>query len=233
MILLPKKVLIVEDELITQRYIKNSVEEMGIEVIGSIDNAPDVLQILKAKECNMILMDINIKGQKDGIILAREILRGRDIPILFISAYSDDETIEEILEFSSDGFVSKPFTSRELEIALRVSYRAFVERQNIKKSKYNFIEDIVIDEEYRFSFRDRELYYHNRAIKLTNNQLKLLELLLKHKDHTVSVEEIRYTIWGKDDIANSTMRTLVYSLRKLLPSLNISNHSKIGYSINI
>ena len=229
--ILPSRVLIVEDELITQRYIRDSIKDMKIEVIGCSDSAKETIEILRDKECDMILMDINIKGQKDGILLAREILRDRSLPILFISAYNDDETLEEISEFSSDGFLSKPFTSRELEIAIKVSYRGFIDRQkDRRKSK---IDDIVLGRNYRFSFVDRELYHNNISIKLTSNQLKLIELLLKHKQHTVSSEEIIYTIWGRDNISDSTVRTLIYSLRKVAPTLNITNHSKIGYSIDI
>jgi len=233
--ILPKKILIVEDELITQRYIKNSIEDMGIEVVGCSDSAKDTLRILKSVECDMILMDINIRGSKDGILLAKDILRDKNIPILFISAYNDDETIEEILEFSSDGFVSKPFTSRELEIAVQVSYKAFINRKKEKQQqRYSCVEkEIMLDRNYKFSFENRELSCDNILISLTPKQIKLIELLLKNRYHTVSTEEISDRVWGTCDTSNSTIRTLIYSLRKILPTINIINHSKLGYSIEL
>jgi DNA-binding response OmpR family regulator len=231
--ILPKKIIIVEDELITQRYIRNSIEDMGIEVVGCCDNAKDTLLITKSVEFDMILMDINIRGAKDGIILAKEILRDKNIPILFISAYNDDETLEEILEFSSDGFVSKPFTSRELEIAVKISYKAFKDKEK-NLEQHNYIEkEIILNKVYRFSFINRELYHYNKLISLTPKQIKLIELLLKNRHHTVSTEEIAYTVWESDSISSSTIRTLIYSLRKILPSIKITNHSKMGYSIEV
>jgi DNA-binding response OmpR family regulator len=230
--ILPKKILIVEDELITQRYIKNSMENIGIEVIGCSDSADNTLLILKDKECDMILMDINIRGKKDGILLAKEILQNINLPILFISAYNDDETIDEILEFSSDGFISKPFTSRELEIAVQISYKGFMDRVKHISKVVDIADEVKITEEYKFSFKDRVLYSNNIIVKLTHNQLMLMELLLKNRYHAVSIEEIMHTVWHSDNISHSTIRTLVYSLRKIAPTITIINHSKIGYSID-
>jgi len=230
--ILPKKILIVEDELITQRYIKNTMQNINIEVIGATDNAEDTIEILKNNQCDMILMDINIRGQKDGILLAKDILRDRELPILFISAYNDDETLDEILEFSSDGFISKPFTSRELEIAVQVSYKAFINRQKNRDSLLSVDRDIRLTETDIFSQKDKILYHNNIAIKFTHHQQLLIELLIKNLHHTVSKEEIIVTIWHKEDISDSAIRTLIYSIRKLVPTLSIKSHSKIGYYID-
>jgi len=180
-----------------------------------------------------MLRYINIRGQKDGILLAKDILRDRELPILFISAYNDDETLDEILEFSSDGFISKPFTSRELEIAVQVSYKAFINRQTKKNSLLSIDNNIQLTPTDRFSKKDKTLYHNNIAIKFTQHQQLLIELLIKNLHHTVSKEEIIVRIWNKDNISDSTIRTLIYSIRKLVPTLLIKSHSKIGYYIEI
>jgi len=226
----PKKILIVEDELITQRYIKTTLKKMGVEIIKCSSNSIETIKLLEKHSFNMILMDINIKGQVDGISLARDILEDINIPILFISAYNDDDTIDEILEFSSDGFISKPFTSRDLEIAVKVSYKNFITKTQIQNSKV-IDRDIILNSEYSFSLKKRVLYFNNQEVELTLNQLKLIEVLVENINNTVSIEQLESIIWYEKNMSNSILRTLIYSIRKLAPTLKIINHSKIGYSI--
>lgn len=226
----PKKILIVEDELITQRYIKITLKKMGVENFESAMSAIEAIQLLKESSFNMILMDINIKGQIDGITLAKSILQDINIPIIFISAYNDDATIDEILEFSSDGFISKPFTSKDLEITIKMSYKNFVNRNQIQNSKVTN-RDIILNNEYTFSLKKIILYHNNREIELTLNQLKLIEALVENINNTVSIEQLKSIIWYEKNMSDSTLRTLIYSIRKLAPTLNIISHSKIGYCI--
>ncbi|HIP29004.1 MAG TPA: response regulator, partial [Sulfurovum sp.] len=112
---LPQSVLIIEDEAITQRYLKDILGQYNLECVDCYDNAKDALAHIKTKKYEMILMDINIKGSMDGIQLAREILRTRTIPIIFITAHSDNDTFQEVLELSPYGFISKPFSSQDVE----------------------------------------------------------------------------------------------------------------------
>ena len=84
--ILPNHIMIVEDEAITQRYLKEILEQRDVHISGCFDNAEDAIEALKNTPCEMILMDINIKGAMDGIQLARYILRTYTLPIVFISA---------------------------------------------------------------------------------------------------------------------------------------------------
>jgi DNA-binding NarL/FixJ family response regulator len=92
---MPKKIVIVEDEVITQRFLQDIFSQYDTAVVGCFDNAGDLLANIKGLACDMILMDINIKGPVDGIQLARKILEKHDLPIVFIPAHKDDETLEE------------------------------------------------------------------------------------------------------------------------------------------
>lgn len=228
--MIPKTILIVEDELITQRYIKTTIKKMGVESFACAVSAIETTKLLKENSFNMILMDINIKGQVDGITLAKNILKDMNIPILFISAYNDDATIDEILEFSSDGFISKPFTSKDLEISIKMSYKNFINRNHLHNTKI-IDTNILLNKEYSFSLKRRVLYYKNQELELTLNQLKLLEVLVENINNTVSIEQLKSIIWYEKNISNSALRTLIYSIRKLAPTLKIISHSKIGYCI--
>jgi len=226
---LPKKIMIVEDEVITQRYLKDILEQKNVETIICVDNAVDTLQMLQSGSYEMILMDINIKGHIDGISLAKEILKTYQIPIIFITAYTDEKTLDEVLELSPYGFISKPFTSKEIIIALQIAYKRFLIYEASKKENIDTTKSVVITERYTFSQDTSTLYDNKKAVKLSARQQKLLEILVKNLNHTVLFDDIHRYIWEIEIISNSTLRTLVYSVRKQLPELPLCSYSKQGY----
>ena len=233
--LLPKKILIVEDEVITQRYLQNIFEQYDVHVVACLDNASDTLEILSSTCCDMILMDINIKGATDGIQLARQILKTQDIPIVFITAHNDEDTLEEILELAPYGFIGKPFSSKEIVVTLQIAYKRYLthlelyNKTTIKEKIDNPI--VIIDEHYSFSLEELELYYDGEIVKLNKKQNKLLSILVDNIDTIVDYEILVSYVWDTENIADSSLRTLVYSVRKLLPDLPILSFSKLGYSL--
>jgi DNA-binding response OmpR family regulator len=229
---LPQNVVIVEDEVITQRYLQDILSGNDVNVSGCFDNAADTLEGLKTIRCDMILMDINIKGSTDGIQLARKILETYTFPVVFITAHNDDATLEELLELAPYGFISKPFSSKEVITTLKIAYKRYLthtEASQVKTSEEPT--DIVINDYYTYSLKISALYYDGQIVKLNNKQNKLLEVLSKNINNTVAYEILISHLWDDDRIADSTLRTLVYSVRKLLPDLPIVSHSKVGYSL--
>ena len=234
--LLPKNILIVEDEVITQRYLQDIFEQYDVNVVACLDNAPDTLDILSSACCDMILMDINIKGAMDGIQLARQILRTYDIPIVFITAHNDEETLEEILELAPYGFIGKPFSSKEIVVTLQIAYKRYLTHVELYNTTVQVkpVDNIVaINEHYSYSLDLMELYYDKHIVKLNKKQNKLLGILVDNLDTVVDYELLIAHIWDTESIADSSLRTLVYSLRKLLPDLPILSFSKMGYSLHV
>jgi len=223
--------MIVEDEAITQRYLKDILTEKGVKNIDCLDNAEDAMEAIRVKEYQLILMDINIKGTIDGIQLSKKILDKYVLPIVFISAYSDDETMEDVLELSPYGFITKPFGSNEVLTSLRVAYKRFLTFE-AKVMKERSDKMIQISEQYHYSINTSTLFEYGKAVKLNSKQNILMEILVKNINNTVSFDELTIQIWSDELIADSSLRTLVYSLRKLLPALPLHTQSKQGYSLN-
>jgi len=229
---LPKKLIIVEDEVITQRYLQDIVSQYDVEITGCFDNARDILVDIKSLECDMILMDINIKGPMDGIQLAREILRSVSVPIVFITAHNDDDTLEELLELAPYGFIAKPFSSKDVLVTLQVAYKRYLTHCAVHDSvEIMNYSDIQINKKYTYSKKNLELYINNDIVKFNHKQRLLISILVSHINHPVSYDVLIDKIWGDEPIADSALRTLVYSVRKILPDLPITSHSKIGYML--
>ncbi len=147
--LLPSKVIIVEDELMSQRHITGILESLGVEVVGCFDNASDARAAITKDSCDMILMDINIKGSEDGIQLSRSLLQQYNIPIVFISAYSDGETLEEVMDLSPYGFITKPFGAKDVEVAIGIAYSRFKIDKNKKPPRMHRRRQMPYQTRYR------------------------------------------------------------------------------------
>lgn len=230
---LPENIVIVEDEVITQRHLQDILLQYEIHVSGCFDNAADTIEALDHIECDMILMDININGSIDGIQLARKILETHPLPIIFITAHNDDATLEELLELAPYGFIGKPFSSKEVMVTLTIAYKRYLVHTEVPKMPVSDASstDIVINKYYLYSQDLSLLYYDGESVKLNRKQRTLVELLSKNVNTIVSYDTIITHLWDDDTVADSTLRTLVYSLRKLLPDLPIISHSKMGYSL--
>lgn len=229
----PQYIMIIEDEVITQRYLKDILGQHEVARVDCLDNAKDALSQVKKEKYDMILMDINIKGSMDGIQLAREILRTHTLPIVFITAHNDSETFQEVLELSPYGFIGKPFSSRDVEVAIQLAYKRHLTNQEVDNKKTND-EDrkiIMISDRYHYSCEAASLYCDDSLVKLNAKQNKLLEILSLNINNVVGYDSLVVAIWGDSDVADSALRTLVYNIRKILPDLPIVSHSKVGYSL--
>jgi len=228
----PENIVIVEDEVITQRYLQDIFAQQGVNVSGCFDNASDTMKGLQGINCNMILMDINIKGPIDGIQLAKKILEHYTLPIIFITAHNDDATLEEILELAPYGFIGKPFSSKEVLVAVKIAYKRYVTHTEISTANANNkSSDVIIGDYYRYSHDLGALYYDRQAVRLNKKQSMLIEILSKNINTTVRYDTLISYLWEDESVSDSTLRTLVYSVRKLLPDFPIVSHSKFGYSL--
>ena len=183
----------------------------------------------------MILMDINIKGSVDGIQLAKDLLKKYAFPIVFITAHNDDETFQEVLELSPYGFIEKPFSRKDIVFTLQLAYQRYLSHEiNSKVKPTNEIREyLILNEHYSYSRPLKILYHDDQPVKLSVKQSKLLEVLIKNVNHTVGYDVLTSAIWENDIVADSALRTLVYSVRKTFPDLPVFSYSKIGYSIEI
>jgi PAS domain S-box-containing protein len=136
------KILIVEDEMIISMEIKQKLRGMGYEVVGQAITGESA--ILKAGETNpdLVLMDIRLKGEMDGITAAKRIIELYDLPIIFLTAHSDKATLERAIAVSPSGYLLKPFKERELMTNIEMS----LHKHRIKKKVREEIHPETISE---------------------------------------------------------------------------------------
>ena len=112
------RVLIVEDEMIISAKISMYLEEFGYEVAGSLTRGEQVLEICRHDPPDILLLDINLKGDLDGIQTAEKLQEIAQVPIIYLTANSDASTFARARQTKPLAFVTKPFQKAELERAL-------------------------------------------------------------------------------------------------------------------
>ncbi len=111
----PIKILIVEDEIIVAMEIEFALQSSGFNVVGKASNSQKALELAEKFLPDVILMDINIKGNSNGIETALDIFKFHKPAVIFVSAYSDKETMDKLKKVQPHFYLSKPYTHSELK----------------------------------------------------------------------------------------------------------------------
>jgi DNA-binding response OmpR family regulator len=115
------RALIVEDEALIAEELRERLSELGFSVIGAVDSADEGIEIA-TRECpDLVLMDIRLKGRKDGVQAALEIRQEVDVSIVYLTAHSDRLTVDRAKLTDHDGFILKPFRRDELQSTIQVA----------------------------------------------------------------------------------------------------------------
>lgn len=219
------KVLVVEDEQLIAFEIESALESLGFIVDGA-KNSDEAIKSVNDFKPNIILMDINLEhSKKDGIDTVKEVKQIiPDMPIIYLTAFSDDKTFDRAIETEPKAYLIKPFKREELKTNIKIALN-----NNTAKNKQ--IEDKSIkylDENLYFNTKEEQLYKNDVPIKLSKNEKALLTLLLGARGHIVSLQNIESHVWSDKVVADSTVRSLIHRLRcKTDPKL-IKNHLGIG-----
>lgn len=129
------KILIVEDESIVAMDIKHRAEGLGYRVIGVTPSGEEALEMVRENPPDLILMDIVLKGKIDGIETAQRIHDTYDIPVLYLTAYSDEETLKRAKITEPFGYIIKPFEDRELHSSVEIAIYKHEMDRKLKESE--------------------------------------------------------------------------------------------------
>ncbi len=131
---MPVRIMIVEDEALVARDIKNSLTSFGYEVCAIVNSGEDAINTAEEKKPNLVMMDIMLKGKIDGIEAADEIRRRLHIPVIYLTAYTDEDTIRRAKVSEAFGYLLKPFEERELRTTIEMALYKHQMEQKLKES---------------------------------------------------------------------------------------------------
>jgi diguanylate cyclase len=115
------RALIVEDEILIAEELKQRLSLLGFSVIAAVDSAEEGIAIATRERPDLVLLDIRLKGKKDGVQAAKEIRQKVNVPLVYLTAHSDRLTVDRVKETEYDGFLLKPFREHELQTTIEIA----------------------------------------------------------------------------------------------------------------
>ena len=125
-------ILIVEDEVIIAKDMSLTLAKLGYQITGHCVSGEEAIGMAEEKHPDIIVMDIMLKGEMTGIDAAKEIHNKYNIPVVFITAYSDEDTISRANSSSPFGYIVKPFKANDLRATIETALNRFHEEQSLK-----------------------------------------------------------------------------------------------------
>ena len=140
------RILIVEDEAIIAMEVKSQLYSLGYEVTSIVNNGKEAIMKIEIDKPDLILMDIRIKGEMDGIETAEVIRNQFGIPVIFSTAYLDQQRIERLKITMPFGYVLKPIQERDLKVTIEMAlYVAKIDKERKKNEELQRVQLIIIE----------------------------------------------------------------------------------------
>lgn len=215
-------ILIVEDEAITALFLSEVASSLSHHVVATVDNADDAVKAAQNETIDVVLMDIEIKGKLDGIQAATMLKEKFGIPPVFITSYKDSTTIRDAKYVAPLGYLIKPVVGEDIEAVLMVAENQIAHHGTVRHSTYKI-------GPFEFETANRTLSKNGKPVALTQKETGCLQYLLENTDTNISSEQLIQAVWEGQDKELSSLRELVFRLRKKLPELKIKSVSKFGY----
>ncbi|PUE66458.1 response regulator [Arcobacter lacus] len=223
-----EKILIIEDDSIVALDIKRILNNLEYEVTNIVSNYEDAISSIKYEKPTLIFSDVNLgKDKKDGIDIINEIQKNSYIPVIFLTAYSDEETIKRAVKTNPLGYILKPFKKEDIKSTLLLALYKMKDEKFEKNISY-----VKLDEDYSYDLKNEILFFDLKPIKLSQKENQLLKILVESKGQFISFKEIESLLWQDFPINDSTLRTLIYRLRTKLSYKIIETIPSIGCKIS-
>ncbi len=222
------KILFVEDERELSLIVCDTLRQQGYEVVAAFDGI-DGLSRYKTEDADLIIADV-MMPRLDGFAMAKEIRRiSANVPIIFLTAKSTIDDVEEGFDIGANDYLKKPFELRELLVRIRALLRNKVQSRN---------ENVVFSiGSYNFDVTNQLLTFNGNETVISNIEARILKKLASNIGKTVDASELMIAVWGRDEVSNrNSLHGYIHKLRRALrhaPNVSIINQRGFGYMLTV
>ena len=156
-------ILIVEDERITAEHIKQYLESLEYRIVEIAATGDQAIKAIHQHDVHLVIMDIKLKGEMDGIKTAQQIQELQDVPIIFLTAFADDFILEKAKISDPFGYVLKPFGQKELKIAVTMALYKHGITSQLKENEGRYRSLVEASPNSIFIHQDGKIIYANPA----------------------------------------------------------------------
>ena len=203
------RILVVDDDPQTLRYVRDVLTKAGYSTTVTAD--PDeVPRLVEAEEPHLVLLDLMLPGT-DGITLMKSIREIAEVPVIFLSAYGQDDVIARAFEKGAADYVVKPFSPTELAARIQAALRKQVGPVHDTLARPYLIGDLAVD------FARRSATVAGRSVELTDIEFRILAELSANAGRIMTHEQLLRRVWDRDKSGGSgPVRAIVKRLRRKL-----------------
>lgn len=211
------RVLVVDDEKDIVEAIAKLLETQGYEVRKAY-NGREAVEILDAEEIHLILMDIMMPKQ-DGLTTVLQVREEKNIPIILLSAKTEESDIVLGLSMGADDYITKPYSPAELLARVKSQTRRYMALGNYDGNwadSKNFLKNGGLE----LNLLEKQLYVDGDPVKLTAKEYSILHLLLANPGRVFSAEKIYEHVWQEE--AYGVENTVMVHIRRLREKIEIN-----------
>ncbi len=222
------KVLFVEDEADLTLIVAETLRGLGYDVVTAADGV-EGLDKYRSEGADIIVADV-MMPRMDGFTMAKDIRKMSPVvPLLFLTAKSTIDDVEEGFEIGANDYLKKPFELRELIVRIK---------SLLKRYGVNRQEDIKYPiGAYTFNVTTQTLSYEDKSTELSHFEAKILERLTANIGKTVDASELMLAVWQRDEPSNrNSLHGYIHKLRRTLrhdPTISIINQRGFGYMLTV
>lgn len=209
-----KNILVVDDDREIVRAIALNLESEGYTVYKAYDGM-EALDITMTKDIHLIIIDV-MMPKMDGLSAMMKIREKKNLPIIVLSAKSENSDKIIGLSMGADDYVTKPFNPMELMARVKSQMRRYTSLGDINSSSDN----TIVNGRLTFHLDEHVLYADGEPVKLTATETKIVELLMRNPGRIFPAEEIYSKIWNES--AYSTENTVMVHIRRIREKIEIN-----------
>lgn len=209
-----ERILVVDDDRDIVNALKIQLEKEGFAVSGAYDGE-QALAALAQEDIHLILLDI-MMPRMDGFSAIMKIREKRNLPILVMSAKSEDSDKILGLSIGADDYITKPFNYKEVIARVKSQLRRYMKLGDIHS-----VSDEIKIGRLCYDFTAHTLTADDEPVKLTSTETKIIELLMRHPGRIFSAEEIYSLVWG-EPVAYNGENTVMVHIRRIREKIEIN-----------
>lgn len=222
------KILFVEDERDLSLIVCDTLRQQGCDVVAAFDGIEGLAKY-KSEGADLIVADV-MMPRLDGFAMAKEIRRlSANVPIIFLTAKSTIDDVEEGFDIGANDYLKKPFELRELLVRIKALLR----------NKANSLAENVTYNigGYKFDATNQLLVFNGKGTVISNIEARILEKLASNIGKTVDASELMIAVWGRDEVSNrNSLHGYIHKLRRAFrhdPNICIINQRGFGYMLTV
>ncbi len=222
------KILFVEDERDLSLIVCDTLSHQGYDIVAAFDGIEGLAKY-KTEGADLIVADV-MMPRLDGFAMAKEIRRiSTSVPIIFLTAKSTIDDVEEGFDIGANDYLKKPFELRELLVRIKALLR----------NKANILAENVTYNigGHKFDATNQLLIFNGNEMAISNIEARILEKLASNIGKTVDASELMIAVWGRDEVSNrNSLHGYIHKLRRAFrndSNISIINQRGFGYMLTV